>query len=776
MVKEQFEDRLWRIIPPEYLNEWEQEELISLIAGFDRSLDDLIFQQIAAIWPVSTALCFSILEEFDKTLQQITPDEVPEWVRRILEIFEADGLRAARSFLADRDNIYFQRIRGQGRLSFEEVSARLLPYMRGLANKNLLLEPAPFASTDTTTIFLPREISAFDDEQQNFLFYKLIATFQWAFIEKDLYCQTTGNHIDLCSSLVQRYNTIPVSKEIIVSHFFSCFPQPDLAQAIYCLLQTVRAASFLKDYLPGLMGDAQYIFNHLASQEQTARPIAKTASVVERIRHWLLRFCAGKTIPDVDEELADVLMKMQTLSSASIDAMLATSRVYERYCQVDTGDVLQESFIFQGALHAAAAHRARLAHREENRTQFVEALAALFFSGADKADSTVSEGEEQSVQQAPPDSGITLMQFEPGREEEQQAGGEMRYIRLDDQQLEIPDDIRELVREISNDLGGIPSSYIDSAQKMAGSGNFHPGAEIDAAGEEVMAGEKIYDEWDFRRQGFRKNWCHLIEKKVTSTKGSFVSATLEKYSGQIIQLKRQFEMMRTQHRFIKRQRDGDDIDIEALIEALGDTRAGQVPSDRLFIRLLRDERDIATLFLVDMSSSTEGWVGNALKESLIILCEALESLGDRYAIYGFSGMRRTRSIIFHVKDFEEAYTDEIKGRIAAISPVDYTRMGAPIRHFTQVLSRIDAKVRLLLILTDGKPEDYDDYKGEYAIEDTRHALIEAKSAGIHPFCITIDREAQDYMAHMLGEINYAFINDVKKLPLRVPEIYRTLTS
>ena len=429
-----------------------------------------------------------------------------------------------------------------------------------------------------------------------------------------------------------------------------------------------------------------------------------------------------------------------------------------------------------GAGATAAAHRARLAHREENRTQFVEALAALFFSGADKADSTVSEGEEQSVQQALPDSGITLMQFEPGREEEQQAGGEMRYIRLDDQQLEIPDDIRELVREISNDLGGIPSSYIDSAQKMAGSGNFHPGAEIDAAGEEVTAGEKIYDEWDFRRQGFRKNWCHLIEKKVTSTKGSFVSATLEKYSGQIIQLKRQFEMMRTQHRFIKRQRDGDDIDIEALIEALGDTRAGQVPSDRLFIRLLRDERDIATLFLVDMSSSTEGWVGNALKESLIILCEALESLGDRYAIYGFSGMRRTRSIIFHVKDFEEAYTDEIKGRIAAISPVDYTRMGAPIRHFTQVLSRIDAKVRLLLILTDGKPEDYDDYKGEYAIEDTRHALIEAKSAGIHPFCITIDREAQDYMAHMLGEINYAFINDVKKLPLRVPEIYRTLTS
>jgi len=525
------------------------------------------------------------------------------------------------------------------------------------------------------------------------------------------------------------------------------------------------------------MGDAQYIFNYLVSLEKAARPIEEPASVVEQIRNWLLMFCAGQTISVVDEELADVLVKMQTLSSISIDAMLATSRVYDLCCKVGTGHVLQDPCVFQGSFHAVAAHRAHLARREENRTQFVEALASLFFSGSDKVDSPGHEGEEQQTQQADtPDSGITLMQVEPGKEAEPQAGEETRYIRLDDQNLEIPDDIYDLAREISNDLGGIPSSYIDSAQKMAGSGNFHHGAATEEVGEEVTVGEKIYDEWDFRRQGYRKNWCHLIEKKVTSTKGTFVSATLAKYRGQIIQLKRQFEMMRTQHRFIKRQRDGDDIDIEALTDALGDSRAGQAPSERLFIRLLRDERDIATLFLVDMSSSTEGWVGNALKESLIILCEALESLGDRYAIYGFSGMRRTRSIVFHVKDFEEAYTDEIKGRIAAIAPVDYTRMGAPIRHFTQMLAHVDAKVRLLLILTDGKPEDYDDYKGEYAIEDTRHALIEAKSAGIHPFCITIDREAQDYMAHMFGEINYAFINDVRKLPLRVPEIYRTLTS
>ena len=139
-------------------------------------------------------------------------------------------------------------------------------------------------------------------------------------------------------------------------------------------------------------------------------------------------------------------------------------------------------------------------------------------------------------------------------------------------------------------------------------------------------------------------------------------------------------------------------------------------------------------------------------------------------------MRRTRAELYHVKAFEEPYDDTIRERIAGISPMDYTRMGPPIRHATELLSHAEAKVRLLILLTDGKPEDYDDYKGEYAVEDTRHALIEAKSHGIHPFCITIDREARAYIPHMFGEINYVLINDVRRLPVRFPEIYRALTS
>jgi nitric oxide reductase NorD protein len=259
-------------------------------------------------------------------------------------------------------------------------------------------------------------------------------------------------------------------------------------------------------------------------------------------------------------------------------------------------------------------------------------------------------------------------------------------------------------------------------------------------------------------------------------KSSLVERTLDKYRGQVRMLRKQFEMLRSGERFLRRQRDGTDFDLDQVIESLSDRRAGLAGSDQLFIRLCRDERDIAVLFLVDMSSSTEGWINRALQEALILTGEALQTIGDRFAIAGFSGMRRTRTDIYRVKDFTEPYNEQVKGRIAAMAPKEYTRMGPALRHAGQLLGKIEARLRLLIVLSDGKPEDYDDYKGRYAIEDTRHALIEAKAAGIHPFCITIDRQAHEYMPHMYGEVNYIFLDDIRQLPLRLPAIYRTLTT
>ena len=182
------------------------------------------------------------------------------------------------------------------------------------------------------------------------------------------------------------------------------------------------------------------------------------------------------------------------------------------------------------------------------------------------------------------------------------------------------------------------------------------------------------------------------------------------------------------------------------------------------------------MFMVDMSGSTLGWVNDAERESLVLLCEALELLGDRYAIYGFSGRTNKRCEVYKIKEFDEPYNLEVRQRISGIRPKAYTRMGVAIRHLGHLLHQTRARTKLLITLSDGRPEDYGGYKGKYGIEDTRHALLESRQGGIHSFCITIDNEAQEYLPHMYGPANYAVIDEVQKLPYKVADIYRRLTT
>jgi nitric oxide reductase NorD protein len=263
---------------------------------------------------------------------------------------------------------------------------------------------------------------------------------------------------------------------------------------------------------------------------------------------------------------------------------------------------------------------------------------------------------------------------------------------------------------------------------------------------------------------------------VSPAHDGFALQTLQKYSGLVRHLRRTFEAMRDENRLLKREATGDEVDIDALVEALADARDGSEMSDRLFMRTHRSERNIAVMFMVDMSGSTKGWINDAERESLVLLCEALETLGDRYAIYGFSGITRKRCELYRIKRLDEPYNEEVKARISGIRPQEYTRMGFAIRHLTHLLNEVEARTKLLITLSDGKPDDYNDgYRGKYGIEDTRMALIEAKRSGIHPFCITIDTEGRDYLPHMYGAVNYTVIADVKDLPLKVADIYRRLT-
>jgi len=420
----------------------------------------------------------------------------------------------------------------------------------------------------------------------------------------------------------------------------------------------------------------------------------------------------------------------------------------------------------QGCLRPDAIAAARAARLDKEKARLRIKLAELL------EEHTTAQPDPQSAAETPPELNVTprdengLLDFE---------------ITLDDAPIAPPDGVKQLLTSVYLDFGEIPPDYLTPA----GDGEYDPNLVFDQPedpdavwhGTYHEKGAELYPEWDHGRQHYRKNWCVMREKTVTPAYDDFHRDTLDKYAGVVKHLRRKFEALRDENRIEKRQVQGDEIDLDALIEALADAKDGSEMSDRLFVRLHRAERNIAVAFLVDMSGSTKGWINEAEREALILLCEALELLGDRYAIYGFSGTTRKRCELFRIKTFDERYDGEVKARISGIRPQEYTRMGFALRHMTKLLNQVEAKTRVLVTLSDGRPDDYFDvYRGQYGVEDTRMALLEAARTGIHPFCITLDRDARDYLPHMYGAARYIILDDVRQLPVKVTDIYRRITT
>lgn len=420
----------------------------------------------------------------------------------------------------------------------------------------------------------------------------------------------------------------------------------------------------------------------------------------------------------------------------------------------------------QGCLRPDAIAAARAARLDKEKARLRIKLAELLEEHA------ATQPAPQSAAETPP-----ALDVEPHDE-----NGQLDFeITLDGAPLAPPNDVKQLLTSVYLDFGEIPPEYLTPA----GDGEYDPNLVFDQPedpdavwhGTYHEKGAELYPEWDHGRQHYRKNWCVMREKTVTPAYDDFYLDTFDKHAGVIRHLRRKFEALRDENRIEKRQTQGDEIDLDALIEALADARDGREMSDRLFVRLHRAERNIAVAFLVDMSGSTKGWINEAEREALILLCEALELLGDRYAIYGFSGTTRKRCELFRIKTFDERYDDEVKARISGIRPQEYTRMGFALRHMTKLLNQVEARTRVLVTLSDGRPDDYFDvYRGQYGIEDTRMALHEAARTGIHPFCITLDRDARDYLPHMYGAARYIILDDVRQLPVKVTDIYRRITT
>lgn len=299
--------------------------------------------------------------------------------------------------------------------------------------------------------------------------------------------------------------------------------------------------------------------------------------------------------------------------------------------------------------------------------------------------------------------------------------------------------------------------------------------------DDIVLGDGIaVDEWDYKKQQLQKDHCRIIPMVARDAEAIELP---EKLRVQARRVRRQFEILRPQRHWVSRQNEGTELDLESYINFLSDRKHGHVNSDTPVYRDLRNQsRDLSCMLLADLSLSTDAHVNNTsrvidvIRDSLHLFSEALGVTGDRFALHGFSSRNRNHVRFYNIKGFDESYNDDIRGHINAIRPGYYTRMGTAIRYASQLLEKEASSQKLLLILTDGKPNDIDKYEGRYGIEDTRQAILEAEKKGLQPFCVTIDEQAEDYLPYLFGKNAYMLIRNATELPAKLPQLYLRLTQ
>lgn len=305
--------------------------------------------------------------------------------------------------------------------------------------------------------------------------------------------------------------------------------------------------------------------------------------------------------------------------------------------------------------------------------------------------------------------------------------------------------------------------------------------DLPPAGEDdTPLGEGIpLPEWDYKKQIMQPDYCRLQEFVSPQAQPCELPSQLRRTARR---LRSQFQVLAPTRTWLKGQQDGEEIDLDAWVRQEADLLSGAHADSRGMYRAqVNQQRDLACLLLADLSLSTDAYASDharvidVIRDSLFLFSEALSATGDRFALYGFSSLKRGNVRFNRLKSFDERYDSLARGRIQVIKPGYYTRMGAAIRQSCALLAAQPQRQRLLLLLTDGKPNDLDRYEGRYGIEDTRMALHEARQQGLRPFCVTIDNEANEYLPHLFGVGGFSVIRKPEDLPKELPLLYAQMT-
>ena len=525
--------------------------------------------------------------------------------------------------------------------------------------------------------------------------------------------------------------------------FYALFPEPALAEDLITILEDYRINSRLKAEYPVLGVQISEMNVHTVSKRPSLDELANDKQrAVELIAQRLSARTTKEQVPgNLLQTLERALLKCQPLSASHADIHETARVAAELYFMIDDH--------FQGPYQQMDPFSAPLDQSQVNQN------IGNFGRTARKISEKLNSEPDKSIPDADKNGNDVSVPSE--------------------------DTISELLRALYKEKGIKPKaveSRIDALEPNKVQ-DYLIDLETLITAENGLQSERgtyLYPEWGIDIKDYRLNWSRIREQILEGGSDEFYQDTIRKYAGQIKIIRREFQMLRPEGLVkLRGQFDGDDIDLDATVQYFIDKRLRLSPSERNYVRTENRTRDIAVAFLVDMSGSTVGSTIRCEKEALILMSEALKELGDAFAIYGFSGYGRDNVVFFLIKDFEDSYDLRVQCKISTMTNKQSTRIAPAIRHTTTKLRRREERTKMLILLSDGKPLDRD-YYGNYAIEDTRMALKEAQRYGVKSFCITVDREAAEYLPRMYADSRWVVIDDVLKLPAKITRIYKRFTT
>uniref|UniRef100_UPI003567781C nitric oxide reductase activation protein NorD n=1 Tax=Cohaesibacter celericrescens TaxID=2067669 RepID=UPI003567781C len=402
------------------------------------------------------------------------------------------------------------------------------------------------------------------------------------------------------------------------------------------------------------------------------------------------------------------------------------------------------------------------------------------------ATSGASALEEQTTPSAQPPNGITTSRKMGERKDQEQTNRKdsfivhrfesiLSWVESMNINRSVDDDDAENAQKAADDQDVITLSKHD--RRTATRLRLHLDLSPADADHEKLAGEFVYPEWNHRAHAYMEAHCRVLDAPSRPD----TDHIFQPNARHIRSVRRQFESLRPRRILQPRQIEGSELDLDALICVQTDLMATGRGSDRIWQSARQIERDLSVAFLIDTSRSTEAAVGetsviDVAREAMTALAQGIDSAGDRLAIWGFSSLRRDRIFLTRVKDFDTKMGPDITANIGSLKPGHYTRLGAAVRHVSAQLALEGSARKLLIILTDGKPNDLDHYEGQHGIEDSHMAVREARRAGLSLHGVVIDEDGQDWFARIFGRGGFTLLPHPERLTQALPDIYRTLTQ